>query len=433
MIGAVGKLVLVLVTATSVFVGFLLSPLSGKIGFHAWLARVDVRSTGLAPILHNGVEWGYDVGRLYAEGTERSLRGQTALITGANSGVGFETALALARLGVSVTLACRDPGRCARAAQRIASDPVYRAAAAANTAQHRGGGGGEVRTETLDTSSSRSVRDFAERFSASRGRLDVLYLNAGVGSAGVAADGSSAPPLSEDGIEKVFATNYLGHYLLYRWLEPLLLSYGDDDDVDDVPPARVVSTTSVSSFHTVAHGVSTDLATLNAQRPSVRLYGQSKLAQILWTKEVDRRLSAAEKKEEEEERRSDGNGRRRRRRRPVYVNAAHPGAVDTGIWDANPSFSAFFKNYVLAPLRRHVMWTAAEGALTMLYLGVATDELVSKNVRGKLFFPQSKEVVNPLSLDEDLQQRLWDFSESLVKDFLPQRVEQEGGEEVPFR
>jgi hypothetical protein len=68
-------------------------------------------------------------------------------------------------------------------------------------------------------------------------------------------------------------------------------------------------------------------------------------------------------------------------------------------------------------LRKNVMWTAAEGALTMLYLGVATTRLAEENVRGKYFHPQSQEMVNPLALDVELQNSVWDFSDELVKDY----------------
>ena len=68
-------------------------------------------------------------------------------------------------------------------------------------------------------------------------------------------------------------------------------------------------------------------------------------------------------------------------------------------------------------LRKNAMWTAAEGALTMLYVGVATRRLKEENIRGKYFHPQSQEMVNPLALDVDLQNAVWAFSDELVKDF----------------
>lgn len=130
----------------------------------------------------------------------------------------------------------------------------------------------------------------------------------------------------------------------------------------------------------------------------MQLYGQSKLAQIIWAKHLTKLLG------------DDSN---------VYVNACHPGAVNTSIWDKGdmekiPSFVIKFVNH----LRRNVMWTGEEGALTQLFLGVATNKLVAKNIRGKYFHPQAEEVVNPLSLDETLQKELWEFSDALVAKFL---------------
>jgi hypothetical protein len=80
-------------------------------------------------------------------------------------------------------------------------------------------------------------------------------------------------------------------------------------------------------------------------------------------------------------------------------------------------------------LRENVMWTAAEGALTLLYLGTATDQLVSKNIRGRYFHPQSIPVKHPLTHgDEELQRKAWEFCDELVKNYLV--VEEEKEEEV---
>jgi hypothetical protein len=74
---------------------------------------------------------------------------------------------------------------------------------------------------------------------------------------------------------------------------------------------------------------------------------------------------------------------------------------------------------VITWVKREAMWTPAEGALTGLYLGAAIDRLRGENVRGLYFHPQSEPIVNPLANNEVLQDKLWDFSEELVKDFLP--------------
>jgi WW domain-containing oxidoreductase len=211
--------------------------------------------------------------------------------------------------------------------------------------------------------------------------LDMLFLSAGIASAGVNSDGSV--PLSEDDVELVFATNHLGHHLLFRLLEPLL-------EKSQMP--RVVLTS------TFPYIVATDLETLNSVSGTAQnlgyLYGQSKLAQILFAKFVAARNLS------------------------IYINTFHPGAVNTLSWQKNPMFPEWLKATVFAFLQQKFMWNATEGALTMLYLGVATDKLQAKNIRGQYFHPQVHPVVNEYALDQDLQRRLWNFCEELVQDFL---------------
>jgi len=360
------------VAIAAIALGVLFSSIPTKLGLYQWLASRDDRVFGLTPAFHYGIEWGYSFQRLDQE----DLTGQTALITGANSGIGYETALALARLGASVTLACRNPSRCKDAADKIRSDKAFK---------------GEVTAMIVDTSDLQSVKDFSIRFVEANGKLDMLFLNAGIGSAGVADDGSA--PLSKDGVEMVFATNVLGHHLIYKYVEPL---------VKKSPMSRIVLTSSAASFNVMAYKVPTDLGTLNSLRPvknGGQIYGQSKLAQLYWAKELTKRLGA------------DSN---------IYVNAFHPGAVNTAIWDKNPLISKAMKK-VFNYLSNNVLWNATEGALTMLYLGVATDDL-KKGVRGKYFHPQAHEVVNSFAMDESLQKKLWVFLDDLVNDYAPSTI-----------
>jgi len=359
---------------TAIIAGIIVSPLPKNLGFYRYLAAKKPELAGMTPAFHHGVEWQYTYEKLYNYCPQ--IKGQTALITGANSGVGFQTAKALAKCGVEVTMACRNPKKCASAAEEI------------REASEDNGYDNEVITMTVDTSSLESVKNFSQEFLAKNKEkaLDMLYLNAGIVSGSA---GSDELVLSEDGIEMVFATNYVGHHLMYKLLEPLLLKS---------KLARVIQTSSMASFDTFDHKVSTSIETLNSatKKDHMQIYGQSKLAQIIWTKHLTKLLGESS---------------------TIHVNACHPGAVDTFLWDkgeAMPSFVVDFVNY----LRKNVMWTAEEGALTQLYLGVATDELVAKNIRGKYYHPQAQEVVNPLSLDEKLQKELWEFSDTLVAKFL---------------
>ena len=273
-----------LVGILAVLIGLLFSPIPRNLGLYRWLASRTPHLVGLTPaFLADDGEWGYTFEELYAS----DLTGQNALVTGANSGVGFETSLALARLGASVTLACRNPSKCTAAAEKIKSDNAFK--------------GEKVSTMILDTSSLASVKKFSQLYLDEHkdASLDLLYLNAGIGSAGINDDGSA--PLSEDGIEMVFATNHVGHHLLWKLLHPL---------VAKSKMARVVLTASAASYDTFEYKVATDLETLNSVNvKNFHVYGQSKLAQVLWAKKLTRELGANSS---------------------TYVNAVHPGAVDTG-------------------------------------------------------------------------------------------------------
>ena len=359
--------------------GAIVFRIPGRIGLNDRVFTSNPAYVGALPAFAS--EWGYTFEQLY----QNDLTGQTALVTGANSGVGYEIALALARLGATVTLACRNPTKCTQAADQIRSDERVTK--------------GHVRTMQLDTTSLTSVKLFAQRYKKETEKLDMLFLNAGIGSAGFNEDGSA--PLSEDGIEMVFATNHVGHFLLYKLLEPLLMKS---------MLARVVLTSSSTSYATYAgHRVATDIETLNGARPAnfndqyavtehkLCQYGQSKLSQILFAAELTRRLGPKSN---------------------IFVNAAHPGTVNTNIWSKSvaipPAIRAFF-DYV----RRMTFWSGAEGALTLLYLGVATDELVGREIRGKYFHPQVVEMKHCFVYeDETLQRRVWAFSEDLVKGFV---------------
>ena len=182
--------------------------------------------------------------------------GRIAVVTGANSGLGLVTARELARHGAHVVMACRnlDKGRAAQA----------EVAAAAS--------GPKPELETLDLASLSSVRSFAERFEQGHEHLDLLINNAGV----------MAPPRRQtaDGFELQFGTNHLGHFALTNLLLPLM--EGRDD-------ARVVTLSSTA--HKIGR-IAFD--NLNGDRRYFRwnAYGQSKLANLLFALELDRRLRA---------------------------------------------------------------------------------------------------------------------------------------------
>jgi NAD(P)-dependent dehydrogenase (short-subunit alcohol dehydrogenase family) len=202
-----------------------------------------------------------------------TLDGKTAIVTGANSGLGLETARALARRGAHVVLACRSPERGAEALQAVAADAPT----------------GSAELMALDLGDLASVRAFATAFLARHERLDLLVNNAGV----------MVPPegRTTDGFELQFGINHLGHFALTGLLLDRLISTGD---------ARVVTVSSVAH-----RGGRIDFDNLNAEKGyrAQTAYGQSKLANLLFTKELQRRL--------------EGTG--------VLALASHPGFSSTNL------------------------------------------------------------------------------------------------------
>lgn len=183
--------------------------------------------------------------------------GRTAIVTGANSGLGLVTARELARHGASVVLACRDTGKGEQAARAIeAAAP-----------------GARLELTELDLASLASVQAFAERFRSDHDGLDLLINNAGV----------MAPPRRQtaDGFELQLGTNHLGHFALTGRLIGLM--EGRED-------ARVVTLS--SNAHKMGR---IDFDDLQSERRYRRwgAYGQSKLADLVFTLELDRRLRAS--------------------------------------------------------------------------------------------------------------------------------------------
>jgi NAD(P)-dependent dehydrogenase (short-subunit alcohol dehydrogenase family) len=180
--------------------------------------------------------------------------GRTAVVTGANSGIGFETARVLAEHGATVILACRDVTRGEAAAARI-------------------GGRGPVAVQHLDLGSLASVRTAASEIHDRHQRLDLLINNAGL----------MMPPYgtTSDGFERQFGTNHLGHFALTGLLLDLLLPTAG---------SRVVTVS--SNMHRAGRLNIADLQSAQRYR-RVAAYGQSKLANLLFTYELQRRLAAA--------------------------------------------------------------------------------------------------------------------------------------------
>jgi NAD(P)-dependent dehydrogenase (short-subunit alcohol dehydrogenase family) len=279
--------------------------------------------------------------------------GRTAVVTGANSGIGFETARALAAKGARVILACRSEEK-GRDAERRLRGAVP---------------GADARFEPLDLGSLASVHAFAEKLRAGEPRLDLLVNNAGV----------MMPPYArtEDGFETQLGTNHLGHFALTGLLlEPLRRT----------PKARVVSVSSLAHFW---GGIAfDDLQSERSYNPT-RAYGQSKLANLLFTRELARRLEAA--------------------RIDALAAAAHPGSTRTELQRHSGLMHAIVAVFSQPP---------AQGALPTLYAATAP------GVRGGDYFgpsgfagcigPPGRARTSPRAKDAATARRLWDVSEQLT-------------------
>lgn len=292
------------------------------------------------------------------------LTGRSAVVTGANSGLGLQTALELARHGAGVVLACRDPARGQEALRRVR--------AAAPAAADR------VELDLLDLADLASVRAFAARRAAA-GPLDLLVNNAGV----------MAVPLrrTADGFELQFGTNHLGHFALTGLLLAQLLAR---------PGARVVTVS--SGAHRAGR---IDFANLGAERGygAWRAYSQSKLANLLFTAELDRRARAAG--------------------RDLVAVAAHPGFAATELQRTSARMSGRrLVELAAAGLTRLAAQPAAAGALPVLYAATAADV-----VGGEYFGPagpleaRGRPARVPRSAratDAETARRLWSVSEQLT-------------------
>ena len=285
--------------------------------------------------------------------------GRTAIVTGANSGLGRIVARELARCGAEVIIASRDDAKGAEAARAI------RAALPSSP----------VEPAQLDLADLSSIRAFADRIRAGRDHIDLLINNAGV---------MAAPHRrTADGFELQFGTNHLGHFALTGLLLPLLY---------ERPDARVVT---VSSNNHKGGRMRFD--DLQGERRYSRwgAYGQSKLANLLFAFELDRRLKAAGWS--------------------LISVAAHPGYSATNLQLSGPPLH---ERLMMRLSNRLVAQSAEMGALPLLYAATAPDLQGGSYVgpdgvgemRGHPVLVQATERAH----DEEAARHLWDISERLT-------------------
>lgn len=273
------------------------------------------------------------------------MTGKVCIVTGANAGIGKETALGLARLGADVVMVCRDRQRSEAALREI---------------KHKSGND-RVELMLCDFSSQNSIRQFAQEFKHHHQRLDVQVNNAGVVL--------RVRSMTEDGLESTFAINHLGYFLLTN----LLL-----DVLKKSAPSRIVSVASAAhkfgKLDVKGWPTGRDYSAFGA-------YSNSKLANVLFTYELARRLK--------------GTG--------VTANCLHPGGVGTNLFRGLPKFvQALIKLVTISPER---------GARTSIYLASSPEV---EGVSGKYFARSRQQESSEASRNEEAARMLWELSEDLT-------------------
>ena len=286
--------------------------------------------------------------------------GRTALITGANSGLGLETARALAQRGARVVLACRSLAKAEAACQELGAN-----------------GGGELIPLELDLADLVSVRRGAAAVAERWGAIDLLINNAGV----------MAPPrqLSAQGFELQFAVNHLGHFALTQQLLPVLR-----------PGARVVHVSSGASYF---GRIAFDDLQGEQRYDAWAAYAQSKLANMMTALELQRRLDVQGAK--------------------VLSIAAHPGLARTNLQPTSVAARGSKLEALAYKLMDPLFQSAAMGALPQLYAATAPQAEPGGfygpgglgNLKG---YPKACRIA-PAALESEACSRLWSVSEQLIQ------------------
>jgi NAD(P)-dependent dehydrogenase (short-subunit alcohol dehydrogenase family) len=276
------------------------------------------------------------------------VQGKTVLVTGANQGIGKESAVALAAMGASVTIVARDEAK-------------GRAAIRSRAKSHA------VELLVGDLSVIAETRRIAREFAAKHERLDVLLNNAGVLA--------TSRRTTVDGLEHTFATNHMGYFVLTCELLELLKKSA---------PARVVSVASRAHRRGTLHW---DDLQLERGWSAWAAYGQSTLCNVLFTRELARRL--------------EGTG--------VTANCLHPGVIASGFGKTDGGlFGLIWK--LMSPF----LSSPADGAKTQIWL---CSSPAVEGISGR-YFADCKEVpasrLSPEASDDAAAKRLWALSEAIV-------------------
>ncbi len=277
------------------------------------------------------------------------MNGKICLVTGGTNGIGRATAQALAQMGATVVIVGRDAQKAAQVTEEIRAASDNR----------------DVDWLLADLSSQQDIRRLATEFKTKYSQLHVLLNNAGATF--------TTRQLSVDGIEMTFALNHLAYFLLTN----LLL-----DTMKASTPARIINVS--SDAHS---GGKIEFDNLQGERSysSFGPYGNSKLANILFTAELARRL--------------EGTG--------VTVNALHPGLTSTGFGRNNPGFLMKVMGAVIPLIAR----SPEKGAGTSIYLASSPEV---QSITGKYFVDRKVTQPAPQAADMAVAKKLWDFSAEMV-------------------
>jgi len=308
----------------------------------------------------------YLANRLFFSGSmctsKNRLDGKVAIITGANTGIGYETALDFAKRGARVILACRDTKKAEKAAEQIRQET----------------GSKEVDSEYLDLADLDTVREFAKKMCAKLDRLDLLVNNAGI----------MMCPLwrTKQNFETQFGVNHIGHFVLTRALLDLMKKSGE--------PSRIVNLSSLAHTFSDIRWDDINWEKKDAYKP-IAAYGQSKTANILFTNQLHKQLKDDTK---------------------ISVFAVHPGSVRTELQRYTDESMFRYLSTILRifwPLVVAFSKSPAEGAQTTIHCSVS-DEALPFN--GKYFSDCKPKKTSAYASDDEKAQRLWDISVKMVEE-----------------
>ncbi|KAJ3407473.1 hypothetical protein CcCBS67573_g00587 [Chytriomyces confervae] len=293
------------------------------------------------------------------------LTGRVFVVTGGNTGIGYETCLQLAKKNATIVMASRSEERAAGAIEKIKAST----------------GNDKIEFLKLVLNDLNQVSSAAKELTARHTKIDVLVNNAGIMASPFA--------LSVDGIEDQFATNHVGHFLFTREVLPALLQ-GDQ-------PRIVNLSSSAHTFAPKPEGIRFQSINVEGSMGTWERYGQSKLSNILFSKKLNKLYGDK-----------------------IIVNSVHPGVVDTELMRGPAATYGTWVRPFLGMFKALATISPQDGALTQLFC--ATSPIIQeKGLKDRFFEPTASDVTDTSKLsafgkDDALADKLWEFTEALLKE-----------------